>query len=348
MSPTTSHGGRDRLRAPPGGLTRIDGMSQQPFSRPGAIDLSALKRPAGPPAGGPAGRGGPGGAGAGTAGGGGGAAGSYVVQVDEQSFQSVLEASMNALVLMVFYSPGQMPASAQLADDLGTLAGEFDGRFLLGRVDTDAAPQIAQAVQVPSVPYVVAVVQGRPMPLFQDVAPLADLREALTQVMQQLATQGMTGRHQPLVPAAADVEDEEPQVDPRYAPAQDALAEGDVDRAVAEYQRLVDANPADTEAAGGLAMARVLQRTQGVDPSTARSSAAAAPDDVDAQTLVADLDLLGGHVEDAFARLVDLVRRSAANDRDRARTHLLGLFAAVGDQDPRTLAGRRSLASALF
>jgi putative thioredoxin len=269
--------------------------------------------------------------------------------VTEASFQTVLESSMNALVLLVFYSPTQMPASVQLADDLTTLADEFEGKYLLGRVDVDTAPQLAQAVQIPSVPFVVAVVQGRPMPLFQDVAPIEDLRAALTQVMQQLATQGVTGRHQPLAngaTAAGDEEDE--QVDPRYAPAQDALAAGDIDGAVAEYQKLVDANPADAEAAGGLAMAKVLQRTQTADLQAARQAAADRPDDVDAQTLVADLDMAGGHVEDAFARLVDLVRRTAGEERDQARTHLLGLFAAVGNDDPRVLKGRQALASALF
>jgi putative thioredoxin len=309
-------------------------MSSTPFSRPGAVDLSALKGPAG-------------GQSAGKAAGATGAAGSYAVEVTEQSFQSVLESSMNALVLLVFYSPTQMPASRQLADDLTTLADEFEGKYLLGRVDVDTSPQIAQAVQVPSVPFVVAVVQGRPMPLFQDVAPIEDLRAALDQVMQQLATQGVTGRHQPLSQAGG-ADEGEPELDPRYAPAEDALAAGDIDGAVAEYQKLVDANPADAEAAGGLAMAKLLQRTQGADLAAAREAAAAAPDDVDAQTLVADLDLAGGHVDDAFGRLVDLVRRTSGDDRDRARTHLLGLFAAVGNDDPRVLKGRRDLASALF
>lgn len=319
-------------------------MSQQPFSRPGAVDLSALQRPAAP--GGRAARPRPGpGAGGGAAGQPAGA-GAYVVQVDEQAFSQVVEASMNALVLLVFYSPTQLPASAQLADDLGALADEFEGRYLLGRVDVDQAPQIAQAVQVPSVPFVVAVVQGRPMPLFQDVVPLEELRGVLTQVLQQLATQGITGRHQPL--AATPEDGSEPELDPRYAPAQDALEAGDIDRAVAEYQKLVDANPADAEAAGGLAMAKVLQRTIGADLAQARRAAAERPDDVDAQTLVADLDLVGGHVEDAFSRLVDLVRRTSGDERDRARTHLLGLFAAVGNEDPRVLKGRQALASALF
>lgn len=314
-------------------------MSTPSFSRPGAIDLSALKRPAASAAG----QGTPGGVPAG--------AGSYALQVDEESFQPVLERSMTAPVLMVFYSPSQLPASVQLADDIATLADEFEGRFLVGRVDVDTAPAIAQAVQVPSVPFVVAVVQGRPLPLLQDVAPIEELRTALSQVLQQLATQGITGRHQPLASAEPSADADQPQADPRYAPAEEALAAGDVDRAVEEYQKLVDANPADAEAAGGLAMARVLQRTAHLDAAAAqevRAAGAQRPDDVAAQTLVADLDLLGGHVEDAFDRLVDLVRRTSGDEREQARTHLVGLFSAVGNDDPRVLKARQSLASALF
>ena len=126
------------------------------------------------------------------------------------------------------------------------------------------------------------------------------------------------------------------------------MASGDIDGAVAEYQKLVDSNPADAEAAAGLAMAKVLQRTQGVDLDQVRAAAAANPDDVDAQIMVADLDLLGGHVDDAFARLIELVRRTSDKDRDRAREHLVELFSAVGNEDPRVLKGRQSLASALF
>lgn len=315
-------------------------MTQQPFSRPGAIDLSALKRPATPPPGGPAG----GGAGAPAAG------ASYWLEVDEQSFQSTLEASMTAPVLLVFYSPSRLPESEQMARDLATVAEEYEGRFLAGLVDIDISPAIAQAVQLPSVPYVFAVLDGRPAPLIQDVMKLDDLRGAINQVMQQLTAQGMTARHQPRAgaAAAADPADDEPATDPRYAPAEDALAANDFDGAVAEYEKLIAANPADTEAAAGLAMARVLQRTAGVDEATARAAADAAPDDVAAQTLVADLDLLAGRVDDAFARLVELVRRTAGDDRNAAREHLVGLFAAVGNEDPRVLKGRQALASALF
>jgi putative thioredoxin len=304
-------------------------MSEQPFSRPGAVDLSGLQ--------GSDNSGGP------------GASVAYAVQVTEQNFQEILEGSRSAPVLLAFESPSRSPESVQLADDLQTLSNEFEGRFLLGRVDIDAVPQIAQAMQIPSVPLVVLVAQGRPMPLLQDAAPIEELRQAITQVLQQLTATGFTGRHQPRSGGGeVDEETGEEQIDPRYVPAQDALERGDIDAAVTEYEKLVAANPADTEAAAGLAMARLLKRTEGVDLAEARAAAAENPDEVAAQTLVADLDLLGGHVDDAFNRLVDLVRRTTDEDRDAARTHLIGLFGAVGNEDPRVQRARRDLASALF
>jgi putative thioredoxin len=318
-------------------------MTQQPFSRPGAIDLSGLaQRPAagGTPGGISGGAGTPGGAPAGA---------SYWLEVDEQSFQSVVEASMTAPVLLAFYSPTRMPESEQMARDLAQVAEELEGRFLVGIVDIDAVPAIAQAVQLPSVPYVFAVIDGRPQPLLQDLMSLDQLRGAINQVAQQLTASGIAGRHQPRHAAPAEgVEEGEEQLDPRYAPAQDALGAGDYDRAVAEYEKLLAANPADSEAAAGLAMAKVLQRTGGVDPAEARAAADAAPDDVPAQTLAADLDLLDGDADAAFTRLVELVRRTAGDERNAAREHLLGLFAAVGNDDPSVLRGRQALASALF
>lgn len=316
-------------------------MTQQPFSRPGAIDLSGLKQPAGqqPPA-----------SGAPAAATGGSA---YSLDVDEQNFQSLLEASMTAPVVLVFYSTAQAPESVTMARDVATVADEYDGRFLAGLIDIDTTPAIAQAMQIPQVPMLFVLLDGRPatQPI-PGLIKLDELRTLFNQLGQQLTAQGITGRHQPrsvAAPVAGDGDEaQEPIADPRYAAAQDALGEGDVDKAVAEYQKLVDGNPADIEAAAGLAMAKVLQRTQGVDLNAARAAAAANPDDVDAQTLVADLDMLGGHVDDAFNRLIDVVRRTSDADRNKAREHLLGLFAAVGNDDDRVKRARQNLASALF
>jgi len=307
-----------------------------PFSRPGAVDLSGLRRPATGGSAGPA-----------TSRSGGG--GAYSVEVTEQSFQAVVESSMTAPVVLVVYSPSRLPASAQLADDFDTLADELDGRILVGRIDVDSQPAIAQALQVQAVPLVLMLLQGRPAPLLQDAPPLDELRTLMNQLVEQLTSQGMTARHQPVAePEEEPAEVDEDQTDPRYAPAEEALVAGDVDQAVAEYQKLVDANPADTEAVLGLSRAKLMQRTQGADLTAARTAAAERPDDLDAQLLVADLDLLGGHVDDAFDRLLELVRRNAGDDRDRARLHLIELFAVVGNDDPRVLRGRQMLASALF
>ena len=315
-------------------------MTQQPFSRPGAIDLSGLGRPPAPQQAAPT-------AGAGS--GAGSAGGAYSVAITQENFQQVLQESTTAPVVIVFHSAAQAPGSEQYAADVAAEAERLEGRLLAALVDVDAHPEIAQAMQIPQVPLTMVVLDGRPVsqPIPGALSP-EELSTLFSQLGQQLTAQGITGRHQPRAGAAPAAEGEEEVVDPRYAPAEDALAAGDIDAAVAEYQKLLDANPADVEAAGGLAIAKVMQRTQGVDLNAARAAAADSPDDVDAQTLVADLDMLGGHVEDAFTRLVNLVARTSDKDRDKARDHLLGLFAAVGNDDPRVLAGRRNLASALF
>ncbi len=324
-------------------------MTQQPFSRPGAIDLSGLKRQAQAPAGTAAPAGAPGAPAAQP----GGASSAYAVQVvDEQGFQAAVEASVTAPVVLVFYAASQLPDSADAARDVETVANEYEGRFLAALVDVDRTPQIAQAMQIQQVPLFLVLVDGRPatQPI-PGALQLDELRTLFNQLGQQLTAQGITGRHQPRSGqpgAPTEDADDQPAADPRYAAAQAALEADDIDGAVAEYQKLVDANPADAEAAAGLAIAKVMQRTRGVDLQAAREAAAAAPDDVEAQTLVADLDLLGGHVDDAFNRLIDLVRRTSDKERDAAREHLIGLFGAVGNDDPRVLRARQNLASALF
>ncbi|MGN6252251.1 MAG: co-chaperone YbbN, partial [Marmoricola sp.] len=133
-------------------------MTEQSFSRPGAVDLSGLQQPA-----------------AGSTGGGGAVSSAYVVDVDEQSFQTLLESSMTAPVLLAFYSSGRSPESVRLADDLQVVVNELEGRLLLGRGDVDAVPHIAQAMQLPSVPGGVLVGPGRPMPRVQAPPPREDL-----------------------------------------------------------------------------------------------------------------------------------------------------------------------------
>lgn len=302
------------------------------FSRPGAVDLSALKNTsstAGPAA-------------AGTAGG-------YVIDVTEQQFQSeVVEASMQHVVVLSLWSP-RAPESETFNATLAQVTNSYEGRLLLAQVDIDASPQIAQAVGAQGVPFVLGLVKGQPVPLFQGTVEEAEVRRFFDELLKVAASNGVSGIAQPRGGAPAEVEETaEPENDPRFAPADDALAAGDFDAAVSEYEALVTANPADTEAGERLAGVKLMQRTQGADLDTARAAAADHPEDLDAQLLVADLDVSGGHVDDAFGRLIDLVKRTAGDDRERVRQRLLELFTVAGADDPRVAPARRALASALF
>ena len=218
---------------------------------------------------------------------------------------------------------------------------------MLAQVDIDANPAIAQALQAQAVPLVVGLVKGQPVPLFQGTVEEAEARRYFDELVNVAAQNGVTGVASPTAAAEPAEEAEQPE-DPRFAEADAAFAASDFDTAVAEYEKLQAQYPADSEIAERLAGVKLLARTQGVDLQAARKAAADAPDDLDAQMLVADLDVSGGHVDDAFDRLIQLVKRTSEDDRERVRQRLLDLFTVVGIADPRVATARRALASALF
>jgi len=309
-------------------------MSTPQFSRPGAFDLSALAAPK-PAAGRPAG------------GGATGSGGAYVVEITApETLTEAAEASLQHVVVLSLWSP-RSPVSIEVNTALSRLADAYEGRFLLATVDIDVLPQIAQAVGAQGVPFVVALLRGQPVAQIPPSADEAALGQVLDQLVQAAVANGITGRVAPRA-GAPDGPSDEPAEDPRFAEADAALGAGDLEGAIAAYSRLVTANPADSEARERLAGVKLMSRTQGLDLAAARAAAAANPDDIDAQLLAADLDIVGGHVEDAFARLIETVRRTREEDRDRTRTHLLELFEIVGPDDPRVGAARRNLAMALF
>ena len=297
------------------------------FSRPGAVDLSALTQPAGTSS---------------------RAAGAYVVDITEQNFQAdALEASMQHVVVLSLWSP-RSPQSQTFNELLATIVTSYEGRLTLAQVDVDANQAIAQALGAQGVPLVVGLVKGQPVPLFQGTADEADVRQYFDQLLTVAEQNGLTGRATAAPDAEAQAADEEPADDPRFAAADAALASGDMDGAVAEYEKLLKQHPGDSEIAERLAGVQLMNRTRDADLDAARAAAADAPDDVDAQLLVADLDVSGGHVQDAFDRLIELVKRLDGDDRERVRERLLELFTVVGAADPRVATARRALATALF
>jgi putative thioredoxin len=318
-------------------------MSQQPTTPPGprvdlrgAVDLSSLTRR-------PQQQGGPAPAAGAT-----GQAG-YVVDVTEETFaETVVQQSMTVPVVVDLWATWCGPCK-QLSPVLEKLAGEYEGRLLLAKVDVDANPQIAAAFQVQSIPSVVAVVKGQPVPLFQGAVPEQQVRQVFEELLRVAEANGVNGRVSGAAGAAEGGEQpEEPPLPPLHQEAYDAIERGDLDAAAQAYQRALAESPADDMARAGLAQVELLRRTRGVDPARARADAAADPSDVESALVCADLDVLGGHVEDAFSRLVDLVRTTAGEERERVRSHLVELFEVVGTDDPRVLSARRALASALF
>jgi putative thioredoxin len=312
--------------------------ASSPVSLRGAVDLAAVAAASQQAAaGGVSGAGGAGGV------------GGVVVDATEESFQGVVEQSMTVPVVVDLWAEWCGPCK-QLSPVLERLAAEYDGRFLLAKVDVDANPRLGQLFQAQSIPMVVAIVKGQPVPLFQGALPEQQVRAYLDELLRVAEANGVTGRLDVAAGGgeADAAEPVEPPLPPLHQKAYDAIEAGDLDGAAAAYEQALAQAPADSEAAAGLAQVNLLRRTQDVDPQAARDAAAAAPGDPQAQILVADIDVLGGHVEDAFARLVDTVRITAGNEREQARKHLVELFEVVGSDDPRVTAARRALSTALF
>jgi putative thioredoxin len=270
-----------------------------------------------------------------------------VVDVTEADFQQVVvEQSMTVPVVIDLWATWCQPCK-QLSPLLERLAEEYGGRFLLAKVDVDANPRLSQVFQAQSIPMVVAVVKGQPVPLFQGALPEQQVRAYLDELLRLAESNGVSGTLAPAPEASAE-EDVEPELPPLHQEAYEAIERDDLAAAAAAYEKALAQDPSDELARAGQAQVGLLLRTQGTDPQAARAAAAAAPTDPRAQVLAADLDLLGGHVEDAFARLVDTVRNTSGEDRDLVRAHLLELFEIVGAGDPRVAAARRALTSALF
>ncbi|WP_029253216.1 co-chaperone YbbN [Paraoerskovia marina] len=309
---------------------------QSSFDVRGAVDLAALARPQSPPPGQPGGAPAPGG---------------YVVDVTAASFEEIVQGSTQYPVVVLLWLPTD-EANAKVAADLGTLADDYAGRFLLARVDAQAEQQIAAAFQVEGVPTVVLLLNGQPFPLFQGGAELEQMRQVFDEILQQAEANGIVGRAPLQGEAPETAEESEPEQEPELPPlhqeAYDAIERDDFEAAAAAFTKASKQDPKDELAVAGLAQVGLLSRTRGKDLAQVRKAAADAPTDVDAQLDVADMDMLGGKVEDALGRLLELLPGLDADAKEKIRVRLLDYFQVVGTQDPRVAKARQQLAISLY
>lgn len=276
---------------------------------------------------------------------------SLVLDVTDATFEQI--APLSAVVPVVFdLRSDSSEQSKTLSPILEQVTREFGGRLLLARVEVETNPGLTSAFQAQSVPSVLALIGGQPVPLFQGAVSEAEVRDFFGRLLELAAQNGVSGLVS--APDAATTSEGGPSLPPapefpeEHLPAIEAAERGDFAGAIAEWESVLKKSPADAAAKAGLAQMKLLFRLQGLTVDEIRTAAAADAENLEAQMRVADLDLSGGHIEDAFLRLLDLFEVSAEDARGVIRTRLLELFEVVGVTDPRVTAARGKLASLLY
>jgi putative thioredoxin len=289
------------------------------------------------------------GAGAGAAGGAGGQAGQdpnavavpgLVFDVDESTFTSLVAISERVPVVIDLWAEWCEPCK-QLSPVLERVVTSYGGRLVLAKVDVDANPRLQQAFGVQSIPTVVALIKGQPVPLFQSALPEPQVQAYFDELLKLAGENGVTGH------AAVGGAEPEP-AGPAHPEAEEALAKGDFDTAENLFKAALANSPADEEAKFGLARAGLGRRLIDQEPADLIAAADADPKNVEAAKAAADAEVVSGNAGSAFNRLISLIRTTTGDEKESLRLRVLDLFEVLGADDPAVTKARTALMRALF
>lgn len=289
-------------------------------------------------------------------------AGGYVIDVNDQTFQAMVQTSVSFPIILLVWQKSD-ETSYDLAQKLADSVSALDGRMQLARIDADESPSIAQALRAQQLPAVYGLVGGRPMPICQGLPSEDELNQICSAILPQLVKvaekSGVAGTAPYVDSADSGVDDnaadsgdladsgDSSSIPPEHKIAHDAAMNGDYALAAREYEKVLQDNPNDSLASRERAKALLLSRNTNTNVEAVRKAAGDNPGDVSAQLAVADVDMVDGHIDDAFGRLLDFLA-SHKDCAEEIKNRMLEYFAMLPAGDERLNRARRRLAILLY
>ncbi len=258
------------------------------------------------------------------------------VVTQENLVADFVSKSKEKVIILLCWSP-RSGQSKEILEILGKLEQADKDAWQLDTVDVDAQPQVAQALQIKSVPVAIAIIAEQLMPLFESVPPADQVRLVINKLLELASQKGVGSA--PEGPTEIPMEAEE-------VAAFEAMEKGDYKAAKISYEAWLKRKPNEQVAVIGLAQVNLMLRIEGLDPVLTLKNAK--DDDLTSQLMCADIEIASGNYEAAFDRLLRAVKAFSADDRDKVKAHLISLFNLVDPTDPRLIKARSQLASALF
>lgn len=241
-------------------------------------------------------------------------------------------------VVLLAYSQ-RSPASVELRDLMAEMSLADKQSWLFGAIDADVQPQLAQALQIPSIPYAIAFIAEQPLALFDRPYPQEQIAMVITKLFEMAKEKGLAVE----IPEAKEV-----PLEPEEAAALAALESGDYSGAAMAYRNWLQRKPDELMAKIGLAQCELMVRISELDPQDTIKQANQEPASVEKQIKAADIEIAQGQIKSAFDRLINVVRTSDGDAKKLAKEHLLLLFQLVDPSEPDLIRARTELASALF